>query len=110
MLGEVNARRTVPREIEDSVVVVTGASSGIGRATARIMAESGARVVFERAVFNSEPVEQGPGNVFEPIPEQNRVSDGWGKTNATFRQVALVGGAALAGAAGVAYALLRKGR
>ena len=70
MLGEINARRTVPREIEDSVVVVTGASSGIGRATARIMAESGARVVFERAVFTSEPVEQGPGNVFEPTRDR----------------------------------------
>lgn len=39
MLEEGNAKRTVPREIEDSVVVVTGASGGIGRATTRIIAE-----------------------------------------------------------------------
>jgi NADP-dependent 3-hydroxy acid dehydrogenase YdfG len=36
----------MPREIEDSVAVVTGASSGIGRATARAMAERGARVML----------------------------------------------------------------
>jgi hypothetical protein len=180
--------RTAPREMEGSVVVVTGASSGIGRATARLFAEHGVRVVlaarseqslrevadeceavggealvvptdvtdeeavrelarrsvesfgridvwvnnagvmvygrfeevadrilrcardprrevtegragqviemlhalapglygktlpyfFERVVFTSEPVEQGPGNILEPIPEQNRISDGWG--------------------------------
>jgi hypothetical protein len=64
---------------------------------------------FERAVFTSEPVEQGPGNVFEPVPEHNRVSDGWREANAWLRWVVLAGGAALAGAA-VAYALLRKGR
>ena len=46
MLEAGNAKRTVPGEIEDSVVVVTGVSSGIGRATARIMAENGARVVL----------------------------------------------------------------
>jgi NADP-dependent 3-hydroxy acid dehydrogenase YdfG len=36
----------MPRNIEGSVVVVTGASSGIGRATARLFAENGARVVL----------------------------------------------------------------
>ena len=36
----------VPRKIEGSVVVVTGASSGIGRAAARLFAEKGARVVL----------------------------------------------------------------
>jgi NAD(P)-dependent dehydrogenase (short-subunit alcohol dehydrogenase family) len=36
----------VPREIEGSVVVVTGASSGIGRAAVRLFAEHGARVVL----------------------------------------------------------------
>jgi NAD(P)-dependent dehydrogenase (short-subunit alcohol dehydrogenase family) len=36
----------VPRKIEGSVVVVTGASSGIGRAAARLFAENGARVVL----------------------------------------------------------------
>ena len=36
----------MPREIEGSVVVVTGASGGIGRAAARLFAENGARVVL----------------------------------------------------------------
>ena len=36
----------MPREIEGSVVVVTGASSGIGRAAARLFAEHGARMVL----------------------------------------------------------------
>ena len=36
----------MPRNIGDSVVVVTGASSSIGRATARLFAENGARVVL----------------------------------------------------------------
>jgi hypothetical protein len=65
---------------------------------------------FERAVFTSEPVEMGPGNVFEPVPGQNRISDGWGETNTALWQAALAGGAALAGAAGFAYVLLRRGR
>ena len=65
--------------------------------------------VFERAVFTSEPVEKGPGNVLEPVPERNRVSDGWGETNTTLIRAVLAGGAALAGA-GVAYALRRRYR
>ena len=36
----------MPRELRDSVVVVTGASSGIGRTTARAFAERGANVVL----------------------------------------------------------------
>jgi hypothetical protein len=65
--------------------------------------------VFERAVFTSEPVETEPGDVFEPVPEHNSVSDGWGETNTTLIRAVLTGGAALAGA-GVAYALLRRSR
>jgi NAD(P)-dependent dehydrogenase (short-subunit alcohol dehydrogenase family) len=36
----------MPRKLEDSVVVITGASSGIGRATAHALAEHGASVVL----------------------------------------------------------------
>ena len=35
--------------IEDKVVVITGASSGIGEATAVMLAERGAKVVSARA-------------------------------------------------------------
>ena len=35
----------MPREIHDQIVVITGASSGIGRTTARMFVERGARVV-----------------------------------------------------------------
>ena len=66
--------------------------------------------VFERAVFTKEPVETGPGNVFEPTPENNRVSDGWDRTNTTVLRAAAWGGAALVGTAGAAYALLRRVR
>src|SRR5918998_4315424 len=41
-----NGELSAPREMEGSVVVVTGASSGIGRATARLCAEHGALVVL----------------------------------------------------------------
>ena len=66
--------------------------------------------IFEHAVFSSGPFETGPGNVLEPIFEHNRVSDGWGRTNTTVLRAGLAGGAAVAGAAGIAYALLRRGR
>ena len=42
MLRDDTGERTTAREIEGSVVVITGASSGIGRTTA----EHGARVVL----------------------------------------------------------------
>jgi hypothetical protein len=65
--------------------------------------------VFERAVFTSESVEMGPGNVLEPIPERDRVAGGWDETNTKLQQVVLVGGAALAGAADIASGLRRRG-
>jgi NAD(P)-dependent dehydrogenase (short-subunit alcohol dehydrogenase family) len=65
---------------------------------------------FEWAMFAPEAVEPGTGTVLEPIPEQNRISDGWDETNTALWQAALAGGAALAGVAGLAYALLRRGR
>ena len=34
------------KNIKDSVVLITGASSGIGRETARVLARNGARVVL----------------------------------------------------------------
>ena len=42
MLTEGTGKRTAARAIEDSVVVVTGASRGGGRVTARVMVERGA--------------------------------------------------------------------
>lgn len=33
--------------------------------------------VFGWGAFRSEPVDQGPGNVFEPMPEWNQVTGGW---------------------------------
>jgi hypothetical protein len=53
--------------------------------------------VMKRAAFGSEPTEPGPGNVFEPMLEWNRVSGGWRRErNAMVRRAALAGGAALA--------------
>ena len=38
---------TVPNGVSEKVVVITGASSGIGEATARLLAGNGAKVVLE---------------------------------------------------------------
>ena len=37
------------RSLTDTVVAITGAGSGIGAATARLLVEAGARVVLARA-------------------------------------------------------------
>lgn len=52
--------------------------------------------IFDWGAFRSEPAEQGPGNVFEPMPEWNEITGGWrngGK--ALLRRTALGGGAAV---------------
>ena len=43
--------------IKNKVVIITGASSGIGKATALLLAESGAKVVL--AARNQEKLEKG---------------------------------------------------
>jgi NAD(P)-dependent dehydrogenase (short-subunit alcohol dehydrogenase family) len=47
---------TMPRRLQDAVVVITGASSGIGRATALRMAQRGATVVV--AARREEPLQE----------------------------------------------------
>src|SRR3954447_15822746 len=42
----VNGERTLEKGVEDKVVLVTGASSGIGEVTARMVAKAGGRVVI----------------------------------------------------------------
>ncbi len=61
------------------------------------------------AAFGSEPAEPGPGNVFEPMPDSNRVSGGWRRErNAMLGRAALAGSAALAPP--LAYWLIRRQR
>src|SRR3984957_13036874 len=45
-LGRASARRFGPVTIDGKVVAITGASSGIGEATATLLAERGARLVL----------------------------------------------------------------
>lgn len=50
------------KNIEDKVVIITGASSGIGEATAKVLAENGARVVLSaRRADRLEKLAEGIG-------------------------------------------------
>ncbi len=49
--------------LTDQVIVVTGAASGIGEATARLLSEEGAVVVD----VDRDPVDAGPGAREAPI-------------------------------------------
>jgi NAD(P)-dependent dehydrogenase (short-subunit alcohol dehydrogenase family) len=49
------------KPLSDQVAVVTGASSGIGLATARVLAERGAKVVL--AARNGEALERAAGEI-----------------------------------------------
>ncbi len=65
--------------------------------------------VFDWGGFSSEPADHGPGNVFAPMPEWNRVTGGWRrKRSDLIRRGALAGGAALAPL--LAYRAMRRRR
>ena len=49
--------------IKNKVVIITGASSGIGKATALLLAESGAKVVL--AARNQEKLEKAVNEIKE---------------------------------------------
>lgn len=53
--------------------------------------------VFDWGAFRSEDADDGPGNVFAPMPEWNRITGGWrSKRSVLLWRGALAGGAALA--------------
>src|SRR5262245_53984032 len=54
-------RRATMRRLEGRIALVTGAASGIGRATARLLAEEGAHVYL--ADVNGEGVEEAVGEI-----------------------------------------------
>ena len=56
-LGRASARSFGPVTIDGKVVAITGASSGIGEATAALLAERGARLVL--GARNAEQAECG---------------------------------------------------
>ena len=48
-------------KLENRVVIVTGAASGIGAASARLFAAEGARVALDGGVFRRPAAEDGEG-------------------------------------------------
>ena len=61
--------RNLRKALQDRIVVVTGASSGIGRATAQLLARHGAQVVLvsrtrEKLEALKQEIEQGGGRAF----------------------------------------------
>jgi short-subunit dehydrogenase len=53
--------------------------------------------VFKWGAFRSEAAEQGPGNVFEPMPEWNQITGRWrGERKPLLRRASLASGVALA--------------
>jgi hypothetical protein len=78
--------------------------------TGRVGLESGLEGDPTGITGRTECRQRGTGNVFEPIPEQNRVSEGWDETNTALWQAAFIGGTALVSSAELAYALLRRSR
>ncbi len=62
--------------------------------------------IFDWGAFRSEPADQGPGNVFEPMPEWNQITGGWREGKGTLlRRAAVAGGATLPL---VAYWIMRR--
>ena len=64
-------RATKPRDRSDQVVVLTGASSGIGLATAQLLAADGAKLVLAYGRF-----EDVPADVFEQVIATNVLGTG----------------------------------
>jgi len=117
----------VTLDLKGAVVVITGASSGIGRATALEFAEQGTRLVL--AARRADALEAlaleceqrsaqavampTDGNLYQPIPGYAAVGGGWlgrpGQVSGhSVNRVAIAGAAVLAEAlAGMWWALSR---
>ncbi len=65
------ALSSLSRSIEGSVVIITGAASGMGRATAHVFADAGAQLAL--IDINSEPLQ----NVVDEVTDAGGVAEGW---------------------------------